>query len=223
MSVSASGPPKPAPKPKPSSSYVLSTDRETSSIPRYISSNPPDNAAVAAASCSQSSNWVYPSPSQFFTALERKNRNPDAADMDIVVPIHNAVNERTWKQVLEWEEEAAPDAVNKVKLVSFKGRPNDRTPRAWFKVLLGYQAPFDRHDWTIDRDGKRIRYVIDFYTGRGGQPAALPAGPTLPLQLAFYLDVRPAFDDFESIRMRFRHGLNSLVGLTGPPKQTKLG
>lgn len=137
MSVSASGPPKPAPKPKPSSSYVLSTDRETSSIPRYISSNPPDNAAVAAASCSQSSNWVYPSPSQFFTALERKNRNPDAADMDIVVPIHNAVNERTWKQVLEWEEEAAPDAVNKVKLVSFKGRPNDRTPRAWFKVLLG--------------------------------------------------------------------------------------
>lgn len=23
--------------------------------------------------------------------------------------------------------------------------------------------PFDRHDWTVDRCGKEVRYVIDFY------------------------------------------------------------
>lgn len=24
-------------------------------------------------------------------------------------------------------------------------------------------APFDRHDWTVDRCGKEVRYVIDYY------------------------------------------------------------
>lgn len=79
----------------------------------------------------------------------------------------------------------------------------------YFYVNISYQAPFDRHDWIVDRNGKRIRYVIDFYTGRGGG-AALPAG--VPPQLAFYLDVRPALDDFESIKMRVRHSLNKLFG-----------
>lgn len=72
-----------------------------------------------------------------------------------------------------------------------------------------YQPPFDRHDWIVDRNGKRIRYVIDFYTGRGAG-AALPAG--VPPQLAFYLDVRPALDDLEGVRMRVRHALNKLFG-----------
>ena len=73
-----------------------------------------------------------------------------------------------------------------------------------------YQPPFDRHDWTIDRNGKRIRYIIDFYTGRGGASAAAPGG--LPPQLAFYLDVRPALDDFEGVKMRVRRSLNRLFG-----------
>ena len=25
------------------------------------------------------------------------------------------------------------------------------------------QMPFDRHDWYVDRCGKEVRYVIDFY------------------------------------------------------------
>lgn len=74
-----------------------------------------------------------------------------------------------------------------------------------------YQPPFDRHDWIIDRNGKRIRYVIDFYTGRGGASKGNPNG--LPPQLAFYLDVRPALDDFEGVRMRVRRSLNELFGL----------
>jgi cytochrome c heme-lyase len=56
-----------------------------------------------------------------------------------------------------------------------------------------YTAPFDRHDWVVDRCGTRIRYVIDFYTGRS-------AGPNE--NISFYLDVRPALDNWEGIKMR---------------------
>lgn len=78
-------------------------------------------------------------------------------------------------------------------------------------AATSYQPPFDRHDWTIDRNGKRIRYVIDFYTGRGGASTGASAG--LPPQLAFYLDVRPAIDSFEGVKLRVRHSLNRLFGL----------
>lgn len=57
-----------------------------------------------------------------------------------------------------------------------------------------YSAPFDRHDWVVDRCGTRIRYVIDFYTGHsGGSPSN---------NLSFYLDVRPALDNWEGVRLR---------------------
>lgn len=31
------------------------------------------------------------------------------------------------------------------------------------RQLLGGPAPFDRHDWVVDRCGTEVRYVIDFY------------------------------------------------------------
>ena len=123
--------------PCPSSGNVgrrsLSSDRETSSIPRFLSDATGDDDNTG------DRKWVYPSPSQFYAALQRKNRSPREEDMNIVVPIHNAVNERTWREVLQWEREANPDysRASKVQLVSFKGRPMDRTPRAWFKILFG--------------------------------------------------------------------------------------
>lgn len=124
---------RPPPATVASRSSSLSQERETSTIPRFNA----DGAASEHAS--PSGKWVYPSPSQFYNALQRKNRNPREEDMDIVVPIHNAVNERTWNEVMRWEDEALGPAAAKdaVQLVNFKGRPNDRTPRAWWKVLLG--------------------------------------------------------------------------------------
>lgn len=98
----------------------LPTDRETSSIPRL-----------------DGSNWVYPSQAQFYAAMERKNHNPHAPDMKVVVPIHNAVNERTWAEVMRWEAGQGGDKCGGIRLVSFKGRPNERTPRARWKTLLG--------------------------------------------------------------------------------------
>ena len=44
---------------------------------------------------------------------------------------------------------------------------------------MGYNLPFDRHDWIVDRCGEEIRYIIDFYSG-GSQG------------ISFFLDVRPA-------------------------------
>lgn len=98
------------------------------------------NSAEQAATIPSESNWVYPSPASFYTALERKNRNPRAQDMDIVVPIHNAVNERVWHQVLEWERAAMglePGQETGSRLVSFVGKPKQMSPRARWKSLIG--------------------------------------------------------------------------------------
>ncbi|THH13604.1 hypothetical protein EW146_g6628 [Bondarzewia mesenterica] len=132
-----------APTPAPS----LSTSRETSSIPR-----------------NDSEKWVYPSEAQFFAAMARKNHNPQATDMKVVVPIHNAVNERAWGQILGWEAGRGSDACGGVQLISFKGRPRDMSPRARFKTLMG--------------------------------PA--PGASNV----SFFLDVRPALDSWEGVKMR---------------------
>lgn len=68
-------------------------------------------------------------------------------------------------------------------------RPAD-TPSS---ALHSYAAPFDRHDWVIDRCGHKVRYIIDFYSGGSASPAG---------NLSFYLDVRPAPDTVEGIQMR---------------------
>lgn len=63
--------------------------------------------------------------------------------MDVVVPIHNAVNERCWEEILRWEcNESATGAASWTtcggpKLVSFKGRPAERTWKAWIKGVFG--------------------------------------------------------------------------------------
>ncbi|KAI0035760.1 cytochrome C1 heme lyase [Vararia minispora EC-137] len=152
----------------------LSTDREISSIPRL-----------------NDDKWVYPSEAQFFAAMARKNHNPHAPDMKVVVPIHNAVNERAWGAILRWEGGRGGEACGGPRLVSFKGRPQDLTPKARIFSLLGYTPPFDRHDWIVDRCGTRIRYVIDFYTGRNSTSG-----------VSFYLDARPALDNWEGVKMR---------------------
>lgn len=50
-----------------------------------------------------SGNWVYPSEKMFFDAMKRKGYDARVADMKTVVPIHNAVNERAWKEIRQWE------------------------------------------------------------------------------------------------------------------------
>ena len=73
-------------------------------------------------------------------------KKPNPFDMQVVVPIHNAVNERTWVEILKWED-YAPRSRNVedpttcpggLRLVSFKGDASKLTPRARWRSLLGY-------------------------------------------------------------------------------------
>lgn len=61
-------------------------------------------------------------------------------------------------------------------------------------TFSSYDLPFDRHDWIVDRCGKEVRYVIDYYdAGMGDKYHKLAK-----------LDVRPALDNFENAWDRMR-------------------
>lgn len=165
------------------SKVPLPTEREISSIPRT----------------GENDNWVYPSQKQFYEAMQRKQWNPHAEDMRTVVPIHNAVNERAWRHILMWEKGQGGDKCGGVKLTSFKGDSKKLTPRARWRLFLGYERPFDRHDWMVNRCGKEVEYVIDFYSGKSD-----PKNPSLP---SFFLDVRPKLNSVEGWRLRVTKAL----------------
>ena len=103
-------------------------------------------------------------------ALHRKGKS-DGVDTDSSMPsvmhhvvhTHNVMNEMTWDHVKRWEK-LHPDTADAAQLNRFMGRPHDLSPLARMRTLLGYAAPFDRHDWyVLRRDGEEVRYVIDFY------------------------------------------------------------
>lgn len=240
--LQANPPPPPSSSSPTTSSHAphrLSEDREISSIPRHrpSSTSPIPHPATqhpspnAIPGQEQEERWIYPSPSSFHRALVAKQQNPNPVDMPIVVPIHNAVNERVWEKVLEWEREAGA-VEGGSKLISFVGKPKDRSPRSLWWAAIGYSPPFDRHDWLVHRTlpsptpsspsspssteetSLEIRYVIDFYTGRLPKPLPPPtssssSGSTdvfaqareMP-NLRFFIDCRPALDSWEGVRMR---------------------
>ncbi|KAL8727416.1 MAG: hypothetical protein Q9166_006088 [cf. Caloplaca sp. 2 TL-2023] len=186
----------------------LGTDRVTSSIPRADmapSTTTPDPRSMPSSegASEKTGNWIYPSEKMFFDAMKRKSFSPDQKDMPAIVPIHNAVNERAWSLIKTWETSSARlKALNAPcggpKLRSFSGDAAKLSPKARVLGWVGYQAPFDRHDWVVERceGGGSVVYVIDFYKGRGDG-------------LAFYLDVRPKLNTWEGCRMR----IGRMVGL----------
>lgn len=95
-----SNPPSDAPK-------ILGVDREISTIPRASAVNKDAEAKPAnsekESGVSESGNWIYPSEKMFFEAMKRKGYSSDVKDMKTIVPIHNAVNERAWKEIKDWE------------------------------------------------------------------------------------------------------------------------
>lgn len=170
--------------PSPGQANPLSTDREKSSIPKAGTAH---------------QTWTYPSPQMFFNALKRKGKahGVQEADMDAVVSVHNAMNERTWQQLMYWENTFHCHQCQHPKLKRFLGRPNDLSPAAWFRTtFLGYPKPFDRHDWVVDRCGEQdVRYVIDYYYRSGPDPIDI--------------HVRPALDSPAALYDRVRHGLST--------------
>lgn len=230
-SISSSSSPDPPPEPSPYSSCPVSHG-----APSYASQQQqhqaPSNDESETGYDAKSGRWIYPSERQFFDALVRKNtpnstKTPSelATSVASIIPIHNAVNERVWTQVLAWEQSAPLSDPGSAKcggpkLYSFRGLGTDASylsPRARLYSLLGYQRPFDRHDWTVERcGGERIEYVIDFYQGRSSSSSSATAAAASggkendkglltapgPGRLSFYLDVRPKLNSWEGCRMR---------------------
>lgn len=161
-------------------SIDLSTDRTNSTIPRLQGA--------------ESKVWEYPSSQQFYNALKRKGWETPENEIDTMVEIHNFLNEASWFEVLRWENKYHCDCKD-VRLTSFRGRPKDLTPKAWFLSWFGGIKPFDRHDWVVNRCGNDVRYVIDYYS----LPDEEPGVP------AFNVDVRPALDSFGATIDRFKN------------------
>jgi cytochrome c heme-lyase len=195
------------------SSRSLSHDRVVSSIPRAFPSTAANSSipsnAESETGASKSGNWIYPSESQFFHAVMRKDTLSSSSPEDLassissIIPIHNAVNERAWHLIKQWEAPTTASTQNKTcvgpKLLSFQGLgAGAKSPKARIMTVLGgYTEPFDRHDWVVERcNGQQVEYVIDFYQGKASTDDKKASN------LNFYLDVRPKLNSLEGWRMR---------------------
>nr|DBA44784.1 TPA_exp: holocytochrome c synthase [Ophioglossum vulgatum] len=157
--------------------------------------------------------WLYPSPQMFFNSLVRKNKadGVQEQDMDAVVAIHNSVNEATWSRLLQWEDmyaklfSSSPVVAEGPRLLRFEGKPHQLSPKARMKKVFGYGEPFDRHDWVVDRGGREMRYVIDFYYDeKAAEENRWP----------FAVDVRPALDSTAAALLRARMLLHDMMTVT---------
>eukprot|EP01122_Echinamoeba_exundans_P004278 TRINITY_DN14296_c0_g1_i1.p1 TRINITY_DN14296_c0_g1~~TRINITY_DN14296_c0_g1_i1.p1 ORF type:complete len:277 (-),score=19.30 TRINITY_DN14296_c0_g1_i1:47-877(-) len=140
--------------------------------------------------------WHYPSPQRFYNAMRRKGWEPEAKDVPYVVSIHNTINEKCWAGVMEYEQFHEKECPTP-KLLRFRGRPQDFSPKARLRHFFGYALPFDRHDWIIDRCGKEVKYVLDYYQGS--------PDPTKPASV--FLDIRPEFSFggvIDRLKMQYR-------------------
>uniref|UniRef100_A0A2P2I022 Holocytochrome c-type synthase n=1 Tax=Hirondellea gigas TaxID=1518452 RepID=A0A2P2I022_9CRUS len=168
-------------QPAPDQPFTLPTERQVSSIPR-------------ATDTKDGQHWVYPSPQMFWNAMLKKGwrwKDDDLKqqDMENIIRIHNVNNELAWQEILKWEALHYKECGNP-RLKRFGGRAKDFSPRARIRNLMGYELPFDRHDWVVDRCGKEVRYIIDYYDGGVVDPE------TSKFAL---LDVRPAMDSFDNV------------------------
>lgn len=96
------------PQPEPTAPNGLGVDRVVSTIPRASAVDETPNAKPAnsekESGSHASGNWIYPSEKMFFDSMARKGFQSQAEDMKTIVPLHNAINERAWKEIKEWEK-----------------------------------------------------------------------------------------------------------------------
>ncbi|XP_063795909.1 holocytochrome c-type synthase isoform X3 [Pseudophryne corroboree] len=175
--------PPPNQTPAPDQPFPLSVAREESNIPR----------------ANTGQNWVYPSPQMFWNAMLRKGwkwKEDDLKpeDMHNIIKIHNQNNEQAWTEILKWEALHAKECPCGPNLVRFGGKATAYSPRARIRSWMGYELPFDRHDWIVNRCGQEVRYVIDYYDG----------GEVDKDYNFAILDVRPAFDSMTAVWDRMK-------------------
>ncbi|XP_053326367.1 holocytochrome c-type synthase [Spea bombifrons] len=175
--------PPPNQTPAPDQPFPLSLSREESTIPRSGTDK----------------KWVYPSEQMFWNAMLRKgwkwkDEDIQNKDMENIIKIHNRNNEQAWFEILKWEALHAKECPCGPTLTRFGGKAKEYSPRARIRSWMGYELPFDRHDWIVDRCGKEVRYVIDYYDG----------GQVDQNYQFTILDVRPAFDSIDAVWDRMK-------------------
>jgi cytochrome c heme-lyase len=130
----------------PQQKIVLDTEREPSTIPKG----------------SGDGNWEYPSPQQMYNALLRKGyHDTDPEAVTSMVSVHNFLNEGAWNEIRlheglfsrglaeGWKRcekgEAGIDRnvadLADPKLMKFKGRPKEMTPKAAMVQFMGWLYP----------------------------------------------------------------------------------
>eukprot|EP00457_Paulinella_chromatophora_P017001 gb/GEZN01017934.1/.p1 GENE.gb/GEZN01017934.1/~~gb/GEZN01017934.1/.p1 ORF type:complete len:257 (-),score=31.79 gb/GEZN01017934.1/:8-691(-) len=106
--------------------------------------------------------WVNPTPNELYRSFMRKRRPIAKEDTMMQSYIHNAVVEETWTNIMQYESlhlEQCPEP----KLARFQGMAGILSPKSRVVKFLTGEVPFDRHDWFVDRCGKEVRYIIDYY------------------------------------------------------------
>lgn len=153
----------------PNQTMPLSRERVVSSIPRAATSAAPGDSPYGPAQCPVPHDvqpgakldsdqpakcpvahgpskdetpgyWEYPSPQQFYNALVRKGWETPEENVEMMVLIHNFLNERAWQEILDWEKLAGSDLAQ-LQLARFQGRPGTLTPRARIFGILGWMMP----------------------------------------------------------------------------------
>ena len=107
--------------------------------------------------------WLNPSANQLYRSLKRKNKPIEHEDSLSVAAIHAIVTQQTWDNIMKYEDLHKTQCPSP-KLARFEGRDGFYSPKAkFFHYVMGLPWPYDRHDWTVDRCGKEVEYVIDYY------------------------------------------------------------
>lgn len=120
--------PKLSQVPSPDQSQSLDTTREISSIPK---------GAGTDETAEKDEKWVYPSQQQFYNALVKKGHQTEESDVEMILFIHNEMNEKSWNEVVGWEKQIHSGLCH-TRLLRFRGRPTDMSPKAWFNSTFWF-------------------------------------------------------------------------------------
>jgi cytochrome c heme-lyase len=158
--------------------------------------------------------WLNPSANQLYRSLLRKDKAIQAEDAPAVATVHVAVTDNTWGEILTYEDLHKKSAVGansgiqicmtsllsqlmsallllrqcpSVSLSRFQGMDGIYSFKAKLMKPLFGMKPFDRHDWFVDRCGKEVKYVIDYYAHE--EPDPHNPGET---SIDYFIDARPA-------------------------------
>lgn len=159
--------------------------------------------ATGRGNSSSGEHWLNPTDNQLLRACQRKGKNFEERDKQVVANIHGQVIEKTWAEIIKYEN--LHTGCLSPKLDRFYGKSEQLSFKARLLSYSGFPKPFDRHDWIVDRCGKEVRYVIDYYGG--------DFDPASPLKGDLVIDCRPAMTPegvFDRLRVFKRNLWNSI-------------